>query len=52
MAHQDDAAAVRQYFVQRRQRSADAGIVGDLPVPDRYVEVHADQSFLPGEIIR
>jgi hypothetical protein len=35
---------------ERRQRGADARVVGNPPVVERHVEVDADEDALPGDV--
>ena len=46
MAGQDDPRALAEQVADRRDRGADARIVGDLAVLERDVEVDADEDAL------
>ncbi len=50
MRRQDDRGALVERVLDRRQRRADARVVGNRAVLDRHVEVHADEDALAGEI--
>ena len=43
MGHQDQSGPTLQQVKQRRQRTADSGVVGDRSIVQRHVEVDADQ---------
>ena len=42
--------ALLEQELERRQRGADAGVVGDAPVLERHVEVGADEHGLPRDV--
>ena len=50
MRRQDDRGALVECVIDRRQRRADASVVGNRAVLDRHVEVHADEDARAGEI--
>ena len=50
MARQDHPGPFVQEGHDRRQRGADARVVGDLAVRQRDVEVDADEDALPGRV--
>ena len=51
VAHDDECATLGQHLLQRRQCTANAGVVGNFTVfIKRHIEVHADDHFLAFEI--
>ena len=52
MAHEDYGCAVFEQVVDGGQGGADAGVVADLSIAQRYIEVNPDEGFfaLPGDI--
>ena len=53
MGHQDEGTPFLEHFLERRHRGADAGVVGDVEIlVERDVEVHADNGFLTGKVVR
>ena len=50
MACQDDLRAVRQEMSNRRKRGPDPGVVRDLPVLERYVEIDAQEDAFACDI--
>jgi tRNA dimethylallyltransferase len=44
VGHQNEPAAAREHALDRRERHADAAVIGDLPIFERDVEVHAHEN--------
>ena len=50
--HDDEAAAVIEYFLKSREGTANTGVVCDVTIlVEGYIEVHADESLFTCEIV-
>jgi hypothetical protein len=50
MGTEDEFRAAIEQVLDRGNHSLDAGIVGDLTVLERHVEIHAHQDFFGGDV--